>query len=326
MSFFKKITDAFTSNETRFTDARTRFLVGKLNNMANLSITIFPNGLEGKSSKIPSEIPLSKLSIYSEINLPELVEQFVYFGILYKEDGVKSWVKENVLRLHSEIKSSTTSFNITSEELFEIFEHSALMFRHLIEKEQVVPSSGLLYDQSLTFETEDKYDNVFRTFYLLVGYFSFVAMPIFGKCQEEIESFLKEQKSNSFKSFSDFSNGNLLKSIYEKNVSLGLIEKEDLNIMHNTILNVGTDSDNFRIESYIEWLRLVFLYNGNSLEGANENIRKLYNRLNDISENWAEIGRIAMIVADFENISWMKRFEVLPKTMISIYKLHYKRK
>jgi hypothetical protein len=326
MSFFKKLSESFTSNETRFTNARTKFLVGKLNNMANLNITTFPNGLQGKSFKIPPEIPLSKLSIYSSINLPELIEQFVYFGLLYKEDGVKDYVKKNVQRLHSEIKSSNNLFNINEEEIFEIFVHSALLFRHLMEKEQVVLSSRLLYDSSLTFETEGKYDNVFRTFYLIVGYFSFVAMPILGKCQEEIESFLKEQKSNSFKSFSDFSNVNLLKKIYEKNVSLGLIERERLNVMHNTILNVGIDSDNFRLESYIEWLMLVFLYNGKSLEIANENIAALNNRLSTISENWAEIGRIGMIVADFENISWMKRLDLLTKTMISIYKLHYLRK
>ncbi|MBM3455992.1 MAG: hypothetical protein FJX80_12755 [Bacteroidetes bacterium] len=325
MSFFKKLTDSFTSNETRFTSAMTKFLVGKLNDMGTLSITTFPNGLKGKSCKIPSEIPLSKLSTYPNINLPELVEQFVYFGLLYKADGVKGWVKENVQRFHTEVKSNNPSLNISVEEMFEIFEHYALMFKHLLEKEQVIPSSGLLYDNSLTFESEGKYDNIFRTFYLLVGYFSFVAMPIFGKCQEEIESFLKEQKSNSFKSFSDFSHGNLLKNIYEKNVSLGLIEREKLNIMHNTILNIGTDSDNFSLEAYIEWLKLVFIYNGNSLEIANERIGILNNRLNEISENWAEIGRIGMIVSDFDNISWMKRFELLPKTMISIYKLHYQK-
>lgn len=328
MSFFNKLNDLFTSNETRFTNARTKFLVGKLNNMGDLSISTFPDGLKGKTCKIPSEFPLSKLSTYPNINLPELVEQFVYFGLLYKEDGVKDWVKENVQRFHTEVKSNTPSFEMSFEEMFEIFEHSALIYKHILKQEPVITSIGLLYDNSLTYEKEGKYDSIFRSFYMIIGYFSFVATPIFAKCQEEIESFLKEQKSNSFKSFSDFSNVNLLKKIYEKNLSLGLIEREKLNILNNTISNVGFDSENFRLETYIEWIKLVFLYNGNSLEIANESIRILYSRLNEISENWAEIGRIGMIVADFGNISyisWEKRIELLHKTLISIYKLHYQK-
>jgi len=326
MSFFKKIADAFTSNESRFNTAFDKYLVSKLNNMAVVSITDFPKELEFKFHDIPNDMSLAKLKEYTCINLPELIEQIVCYGILFEVNTIEDYVKENVFRFHSDIKTIDDSFKYTKEQFFEIIQESAKLFNQLYHSQDVLPSKGSLYNDSMNFEQEGKYDNIFKAFDLLLGHVSFISMAVFERSLEVISKFISQENSRNFKSFDDFSNLNLLKSIYNENLQKGQIPPDELNMLQNSILKLGVDSAEFTFEIYVDWLLLVLVSNGCSIELAREKIVNLKLELIKISDSWKENCKLVFIVSEFNTLPWIKRFGLMPETMISIYKLHYKRK
>jgi hypothetical protein len=66
--------------------------------------------------------------------------------------------------------------------------------------------------------------------------------------------------------------------------------------------------------------------NGFSIEMSREKVANLKRELTKISDSWKENCKLVSIVSEFNSLSWIKRFGLMPETMISIYKLHYKRK
>jgi hypothetical protein len=326
MSFFKKIADAFTSNESRFNTAFDKYLVSKLNNMAVVSITDFPKELEFKFHDIPNDMSLAKLKEYTCINLPELIEQIVCYGILFEVNTIEDYVKENVFRFHSDIKSIDDSFRYTKEQFFEIIQESARLFNQLYHSQNVLPSKGSLYNDSMNFEQDGKYDNIFKAFDLLLGHVSFISLAVFERSLEVISKFISQENLRNFKRFEDFSNLNLLKSIYDENLQKGLIPSDELNLLQNSILKLGVDSTEFTFEIYIDWLLLALVSNGCSIELAREKVANLKGELTKISDSWKENCKLVYIVSEFNSLPWIKRFGLMPETTITIYKLHYKKK
>ncbi len=324
MSFFKKLSDTFTSKESRFKGARDKYLLSQLNGMGQLDISTFPNGLKGLPISFPSDSPLHKLSLIEEINFPALIEHIIVYGHT-KEDAIQDFLKRNNIRIFENFISKHPHVLISPIEFHQIIEESSSQFRIVYEKTEFLPSSALLFDDSLTYDTEGKCDNVFRAFFLLIGFSNIIGMSVFGKCDEIINNFFIAQNSKSFKTLSDFSNANLLKDIYEKNRQLNLLSTEELNRLHNFVLEVSVENDKFIFSNCIDWFKLVLIYNGQSLQSAEENVSNLKVKLNAISKDWAEISRIALICTDFKGLNWMVRFGLLPKTMISIYKLLFQR-
>jgi len=320
MSFFKKLSDSFTTNETRFTDARSAYLRNQFNKMDQIELSTFPDGLKSRPFSLPLKSPLHKLSLVKEINLLDVILHIVLFDLFYfGVDKNQSYVKQNNIRMFQNLKAKYPYIQIDPTEFNQIIFDSRIFFRGVRENLSSLPSSSSLFIPGLPYEKKGELDNLFKAIYLLMGFTAFIGAPVLAKFHELVNSFFIEQNSTSFKSFDDFSNASLLLDIREKNLHLNIIPADEINRIQYFLTKDSLYNENFNFSTFVDWFILVLIYNGQPIEIAEKNISDLRLKLTELSADWNEIGKIQMICSEFNNLDSSDRISFLTRELISIY-------
>jgi hypothetical protein len=326
MNFFKKLAESFISNESKFHDAKSQFLVSSLNSLSNFNLIEFPSGGSGRPMSFPEESPLHPISNSTTINIPKLLELVVLYMQTRNEGAnVKALMNKNLCRIYEEIIGIEIDFKLNELEFIQMFEDCYLFMSVMNRNNDFLVSIDSLYVKELSYDEPGKYDNYFRFFNVFIGYSLFSGSHILSFISDEVEKLLKENQSKKFKSFDDFANFSLVNEIYQKNKQLGLINNGKLESLQESILNITCNQDSFTIYNYLEWLKLVLLYEGQTIEAANEKIEKLCLSISSFNSDWEKGSKIAMIFSDFSNFKPEERMSIIVEVIKVIYSITYYR-
>lgn len=323
MSLFKKITDVFTTDEDRFRSARLNCFINHFNSLDRYEINNFPEQLISRPISLSKNSPLYKLSLIEEINLYDVILHIVILDIFHEliSANSRTYITEKNLRMFQNIKSINNHIKIESHEFDEIIEDCRKYLRKFRENNAVFPSSATLFIPGFKYEDKVTNNNLFKSVFILMGFKALICFPLFEKFHESIDSFFKEQNSNSFKNYFDLSNTNLLKDIFEKNLKDNIIPKQEIDRIHKFIWEPIAHDANY--STFLDFFLLVLIYNGQTLQTSQKNIADLRNKLDEISRDWNEILIINMRSSNFNKMRNSDSVGYLAMETKNIFRLIY---
>jgi hypothetical protein len=325
MSFFKKLVDTFTTNESRYNAERSRYIVKTLNSIAEIDPTTFPEGGKFRPVFIASLSPLHTLSNISSLDLRKTIQLFYLYALGHTNKDIRDYYDIHLSRIYDSIKSKDDSFSLSKNQFLDLAKQTAKYIDKIIEVGDIsYYDAAVVVSHDLNFDEHGKYDSLFNSFYLFQGFALLVALPSFDNVMKIVDEFLAENNSREFKKFTDLSNIKLVNKINEKNIELGILNKKDIDVLNERI-NMQVIQSGFTAKFLIEWLILVFIYEGKSFEEANKMSKILITKLNDSDKDWEKISNIYLLYSNFLSIHEFERGKVLIEFVKNMAGLAYYR-
>jgi hypothetical protein len=325
MSFFKKLVDTFTSNESKYNTARSQYIANSLNSIAELDLTDFPKGGKSRPIIISNISPLHLLSNNTSLDLIKTIELFYLYALGHTNENVREWYEIHLSRIFDLIKDKDNSFEIQKNEFINISKQTAKYIDKINSDNEInIYDASVVVSHDSDFSENGKYNSLFKAFYLFQGFSLLVGLPTFYNVIEIVEGFLIENNSSKFKKFADFSNSKILTEIINKNIELGILSKKEIEEINKRIYRNFHDIG-FTTKSFIDWLILVLIYDGKTIDEATNILANLTFKLNESNKDWERIVNIYMIYSDFTSINPLERGKVIIEFMNIITNLVYYR-
>jgi hypothetical protein len=325
MSFFKKLVNTFTSNESRYNAERSRYIAKTLNSVAEIDLSTFPKGGIPRPVSIAQLSPIHILSNNICIDLRKTIQLFYLYAMGHKNKDVRDWYDIHLSRIYDTIKSKDESFIISKDKFLDIAVQTATYIDKIVEVGEInFYDASVVISHDSNFEEHGKFDSLFHAFYLFQGFAILIGLPAFENMITITEGVLNSYNLKEFKKFSDLSKTKLVKKIIDKNIELEILSTEEIENLTDRI-NMDVNQSEFSVKFYIEWLILVFIYEGKSFEEAISIIRILVAKLNDSNKDWEMIIKIYLLHSNFLSTHELERGKILIEFMNNLTALAYHR-
>jgi hypothetical protein len=337
----------FESDGSKFETLWVGFLVDRINDVPEWSLSKFPKGLKGKEILIPksfvsnfpekhrnSTTPLiKKISNNSEIHISELLEQLVFFSNVYDgSDDKREWFESGFEKL----KTTITSVNLSAKKWLDMFEEFSKYYADMVfHDDSPVPSVSVLFHKEFLKMGQKSTDNFFRTYCLMTGYHLIFGAPICSEIVEEMDAFFVKhapeeaeksgclQPSNYAQSLSDL-NQDYINRVVEFHLDNGFFTEKYINktLEKN---DLSEYEDGYSVIYMIDLFELILVYNGQTLNQAKKNKDNLVKKLNKISSDWVDVYHIFQIISHFTSYNWFLRLKMIPFVKKKLINLLYVR-
>lgn len=351
MDFKKKrrgiggVLDRFESDQSKFESHYVNYLLENINFMQDWNLSFFPTGLKGKNTPIPKVLinnfpkkltknrppVISKLSNYTTLNIPELLEKLIIFSSLGKEklDGF-------MLECEPKFESENFDKQLTLPEWSKLFDEVSDLYNFLINKagqhnNPLLPNVICLLNKKFFDYNDEKINDIFKAFNLMLGYSFIYGSFITGEINEEIDNFLAlnapekdVRKSGFFSSFKspkyiysleDITNQALILEIIELNIKTGNYTK---NQSESIITKIKQDPENM-----LDFILMVLVHYGQTKSKAENNILALKEKLNEISINWETHIQLSFMISEFTSLTYSDKLNQLSLIRLKINSLFY---
>ncbi|MDB2408764.1 hypothetical protein N9W09_03145, partial [Crocinitomicaceae bacterium] len=181
MGFFKKVQKFLRSNETAFEDSYAKFLVAVMNKIHNGEYKFV---VPSKSINLNSDSKFDRIAKSEHYNtLIFLISIPILANCSDNEDVVDS-IYSTLFNQNSQNKGP-----ISNDELKEIMEESAFIYKNMPNEVPEIPSIDILYSDHIDFDEMDT-KGIFSAFFILHAYYILVGGHIGNMLNEEISNFL----------------------------------------------------------------------------------------------------------------------------------------
>lgn len=343
---FSGFLDRFASDQSRFEDYYVDFLLNNINNIQDWNLSVFPNGFRGENIAIPriliQNFPkkftnnnppiIGKITNYSTLNIPELLEKLIYFSLLSKKE-----VEETILELKPKLEGENADPLLSIVEWSTLFNEISDMFNFLTEESgeygDLLPDVGCLLDKDLLELSEDKIYDVFKAFNLMLGYSLIYGSFTSAEINDKIDEFLglnapdKDPRKTGF--FSGFESPKYLYSLEDLVPSNEILISEIIAINIKRGYFTKIEAERFLTEldsgpeSLLDFITMVLIHNGQTLPQSKNNIVLLKEQLNEISFNWDTHWQLTKMIMEFSSSNFLDKMKLLPLIRSKIHVLFY---
>ena len=303
MGFFKKVQKFLRSNETAFEDSYVKFLVAEMNKIHNDEYKFV---VPSKSINLNSDSKFDRVAKSEHYNtLVFLITIPILANCSDNEDVVDS-IYSTLFNQNSQNKGP-----ISNDELKEIMEESAFIYKNMPNEVPEIPSIDILYSDHIDFDEMDT-KGIFSAFFIINAYFIMVGGHIANALNEEVENFLNRYPNNIFKNFEDFENERVINEIIDYNLRNNILPRAEVNLFQDKLNLVITDSD-FDLSILFDWLILVFIYNGESAIEAKTSLEELKSKLKRIDNNYENILYVIGLMSSLQPLDYTDKLKIIRK-------------